>query len=54
MDPYFPKPLERSNIIVKVELDLSDYRIENNLKKATGVNTFNLAAKWDLTSSKVQ
>ena len=42
-----PKPNERSDGNIKVELDLSNYATEADLKWATGVDTFNLAAKSD-------
>ena len=47
MSEYFPKPnsLEAN---VKVELDLSNYATETNLKNATGVNTSDFATKTGL------
>ena len=44
MSVYFPKPKSlRAN--VKVELDISNYATKADLKKATGVDTSDLAKK---------
>ena len=45
MNPYFPKPYERSVENLKVELYLSSYAATEDLNRATGVDTSNLAAK---------
>ena len=45
MSQYFPKPLERSDGNLKVELDLSNYATKADLKGATAVDTSNLLAK---------
>ena len=39
---------------MKVELDLSNYVTKADLKRVTGVDTSNLAAKSDLASLKVE
>ena len=56
MSQYFPKPHERYNGNVKVELDLSHFvtRYKRDIKGATGVDTSNLAAKSDLASLKAE
>ena len=45
---YFPEPHTRS--IKKVELVLSNYAAKFELKRATSVDTSNLAKKADLAS----
>ena len=52
MSQYFPKPYERSVENVKVELYLSSYATTEDLNRATGVDTSNLAAKSDLACFK--
>ena len=47
---YFPEPYTRS--IKKVELALSNYAAKFELKRATSVDTSNLAKKADLASWK--
>ena len=39
---YFPKPYDRFGGNVKVELDLSNYGTQTDLKGATGIDTSNL------------
>ena len=51
MSEFFPKVNSlRAN--VKVELDLSNYATETELKNATGVDTSKLAKKVDLVNLK--
>ena len=52
MSQFFPKPYNRSNGNIKVELDLSIYATKNDLKNATGVDASNCAATLDLASLK--
>ena len=54
MSQHFPKPYERYNGIVKVELNLSNYVTKEDLKEASGVDTSNLAVKSDLASLKTE
>ena len=48
MSEYFPK-LKPFGVNVKVELDLSNYAIKVDFKKATGVDTSNLASLKSVT-----
>ena len=48
------RPYERSGVNIKVEIDLPNYAAKTDLKKATGVERSNLAAKSNLTSLKEQ
>ena len=54
MSQYFPKPYEHYSENVKTELDLSNYLTKADLKRATAVNTSNLAATPDLDSLKAE
>ena len=54
MSRYFPKPWERSDGNVKVELDLSNYATKANLKGGTRFDISNLAAKSDIASLKAE
>ena len=49
---YFPKSYKSSGRNIKFELDLSNYAAKVDLKKATVVDTSNLAAKSGLASLK--
>ena len=51
MSEYFPEP-KSSGGRVKVELDLSNYVTEVDLKNATGVDTSKFAKKVDLANLK--
>ena len=54
MSQYLPKsygPFERN---VSVELDLFNYATKADLKRATGADMSNLAAKLDLASLKAE
>ena len=51
MSKYFPEP-KSSGGRVKVELDLSNYATETDLKNATGVDTSKFAKKVDLANLK--
>ena len=53
MSQYFSKPYECFRGNIKAELHMYNYATETSLKGATGVNTSNLATKFDLTSLKV-
>ena len=53
MSQYFPKPHDRFGAGTSVKVDLSHYATETYLKKATGIDTSNLALKSNLTSLKV-
>ena len=54
MNQYFPKPNERFDAKVKVELDLFNYAIKTDEKRATGADTSYLAPKSDLASLKAE
>ena len=51
MSEYFPKPKSLGGK-VKVELDLSNYVTKTDLKKGTGVDTWDFAKKTDLANLK--
>ena len=51
MSEYFPKP-KSLGVNVKVELDLSNYATNADLKNATGVDTSDFAKKTDLANLK--
>ena len=51
MSEYFPKP-KSLGANVKVELNLSNYATETDLKDATGVDTLSFAKKTDLANLK--
>ena len=50
MSQYFHKLSEPFGEEINVKVDLSNYATKTYLKKATGVDTSNLAAKSDLAS----
>ena len=52
MSKYFSEPYERSGGNLEVELNLSHYATNADLKEATGINTSKPEAKTDLASSK--
>ena len=54
MSQYFPKPYEPFGGDIDVKVDLCSYATKADLKRATGVDTSNLAAKSDLTSLKAK
>ena len=54
ISPCFSKPHESYCEKIKVELDLSSYATKSDLKRATGVDTSNLAGKSDLVSLRVE
>ena len=54
MSQYFPKLNDRFGGNVKVELDFYNQATKVDLKKATRVDTSNLAAKSDLASLKAE
>ena len=49
---YFPDPYTRSKSKIKVELDLSNYVTNSDLRNVTDVDTSQFAKRTDLTSSK--
>ena len=49
---YFPDPYTRSKSKTKVELDLSKYVTNSNLRNVTDVDTSQFAKRTDLASSK--
>ena len=53
MSQYFPQPYERCGGNVKVELDLSHYAMEADLKGA-GIDTSTLVSKAELASLKLK
>ena len=54
MSQYFPKPYEPFGGDINVKVDLSNYATKTDLKNATGIDTFKLAAKSDLVSLKAE
>ena len=52
MSQCFPKQFDHFRGKFKVELNLSNYATEANLKEATGTDTSKLAEKSDLASLK--
>ena len=54
MSQFLPKPYERFEGNVKVELDLSNYAAKDNLKVATSADVTKLAAKSDLANLKAK
>ena len=54
MSQYFPKPYEPFGGGINVKVDLSNYATKANLKNATGIDIFKLAAKSDLASLKAE
>ena len=49
---YFPDPYTRSKSKIKVELDLSNYVTNSDLRNVTDVDTSQFAKRTDLASSK--
>ena len=49
---YYPDPGNHGRSKIKVELDLSNYATQADLKRETGVETFNLPTKSYLASLK--
>ena len=54
MSQYFPKPYKWCDGNVKVELDLSRYLTNTDLKRSACLDTFNLAVKSNLASLKAE
>ena len=54
MSQYFPKPYEPFGGGINVKVDLSNYATKANLKNATEIDIFKLAAKSDLASLKAE
>ena len=54
MNQYFSKPYEPFGGDINVKVDSSNYATKSDLKNATGIDTFKLAAKSDLISLKAE
>ena len=54
MSPYFPRPYQRFDGDINVELDLPNYATKADLKEVTGVHTSDLAANSDLVRLKAE
>ena len=54
MSQYFPKPYEPFGENINVKVELSNYATITDIKNATGIDTYKLAAKSDLTSLKAE
>ena len=54
MSQYLPKPYQSFGGDINVKVDLSNYATKTDLKNATGVDTFKLAAKSNLASLKAE
>ena len=52
MSQYFLKPYEIIGGDISVKVDLCNYATKADLKNATGIDTFKLAAKSDLANLK--
>ena len=52
MSHFFPKSFQLFGKNITVKLDLSYYTTQDDLKRASEVDTSNLASKFDLTSLK--
>ena len=50
MSQYVPKPFETFGGDIRVKVDLSNYATQTDLKKATVIDTSQLATKSDLVS----
>ena len=54
MSQYFPKPYEAFGEHINLKADLSKYATKTDLKKATGIDTSNLALKSNLAKLKTE
>ena len=54
MNPYFPEPYQNYGQNVKIELDMSNYAAEPDLKRATIIYTSTLGLKTDMTRLKTK
>ena len=54
MSPYFPRPYQRFDGDINVELNLPNYATKADLKEVTGVHTSDLAANSDLVRLKAE
>ena len=54
MSQYFPKPYEPFIRDINVKVDLSNFATQQHLKKATVIDTSNIASKSDLASFNVE
>ena len=52
MNQYFTEPYEPFGEDINIKVDLFNYTTKADLKNATGIDTFKLAAKCDLASLK--
>ena len=51
---YYPEPDSGIRVTIKVVLDLSNYATKKELEHATGIDTFDLAAKKDFIALKAE
>ena len=54
MSQYFPKPYESFGGDINVKVELSNYATKADLKKATGIDTSNVALKSNLAKLKAE
>ena len=54
MSQYFPKPCKPFGEDINVKVNLSNYARKSDLKKATGIDTSNLALKSNLAKLKAE
>ena len=54
MSQYFPKPYDRFGRDINVKVDSPNYAIKTDVKKATEIDTFNLALKSNLAKLKAE
>ena len=54
MSQYFPKPYEPFGGDISVKVDLSNYATKTDVKKATGIDTSNIALKSNLAKLKTE
>ena len=53
MSQYFPKPYEHFGGDINVKVELSNYATKADLKKATGIDTSNLALNSSLAKLRI-
>ena len=54
MSQYFPEPYRSFGGNINVKVDLANYSTKSDLKKATGIDTSNIALKSNLASLKAE
>ena len=54
MSQFFPKPYESFDGDINIKVDLSNYATKSNLKNETGIDTYKLAANFDIVSLKTE